>query len=100
MLIALSKIRIKTGHFAKVLPFIRENAEMGKNKPGCLSTYVATNEENKDEIILYTLWQDNDTFEEAKKGLKRDTKIRKLALQLLPHLAQEPKLEIYEVIPL
>ncbi len=100
MLIAISKIKVRSGHLGKVMPLLRDNAHLGTSQKGCLESYLARNVDNNDEILIYTLWQSQQDYEEALEKVKKDPRFTKAALQLLPHLAHEPQIHSYTVVPM
>lgn len=99
MLIAISKINVKKGHFEKVLPLLKENAAIGLSQKGCREGYISKNIENSDELLIYTLWNNQTEYEEARKRIKKDSGFQKLSFRLLPHLAKQPEINAYEIIP-
>lgn len=99
MLIITNKITVRSGHLNKVIPFIHENASIGLNQTGCLEGYVAKCCENDNEILVFSKWQNEHDYELAKKELKKDSRIKKLAIQLLPYVSKHETVQ-YEIISL
>ncbi|PKM82661.1 MAG: hypothetical protein CVU89_03945 [Firmicutes bacterium HGW-Firmicutes-14] len=98
MYIALSKIKVRSGHKDKVLPVLKENSRMGSAREGYINSYLGCNDENNDEILVFTIWKNKFLFEEARKSIKKDPQARKTVFQLLLHLTGEPKMETFSVI--
>ncbi len=100
MIIAISKVNIRSGHSEKVVTLLKENAFLGTNQRGCMESYLARSVDNSDEILIFTLWKSMRDYEEALDKVKKDPIFKKMALKLLPHLAHEPQIHTYNVIPI
>ena len=99
MLIAIAKIRVRSGHIDKILPLMQENTEIGTSKEGHLKSYLAKNTENENELLVYSLWSDESLYEQARKDIKKDSRTRKAMFHMLRHLAEDPVIETFTVIP-
>lgn len=98
MLIALSKLKVRNGHMQKVISLLQENQKIGTGKEGCISGYNATGIEDTNIVLVCSHWKTKSAYDEASKEIKKDSRTKKMALQILPHLSEEPKVETFIVI--
>ncbi len=98
MLIAIAKIKARSGHIDKMVPLMQENTELGTSKQGHISSYLAKSTEDDNQLLVYSLWKNEAMYEQARKEIKKDPRTKKVMLQLLRHLAEEPLIETYTVI--
>lgn len=99
MLIALSKITVRKGHFEKLLPLVEQNLKEAMAQPGLIEGLLSRGVDNPNEILVYSKWQSQQLYEEAKKRLKQDPRSTKLMFQLLPHVTKHESHE-YEIYSL
>lgn len=98
MLIVIAKIKARSGRIGKIVPLMQENTELGTSKQGHISSFLAKSTESDNELLVYSLWDNESLYEQAKKEIKKDPRTKKVMLQLLVHLAGEPVIETFTVI--
>lgn len=99
MLIVISRIKVRKGHFEKVIPLVEENAKQAMEQPGLIEGYLSRSVHDHNEILVYSRWQSQYHYEEAKKRLKQSPGSTKLVFQFLPHVSKHESYE-YEVFNL
>lgn len=96
MLIVISKVTVRKGHFEKVIPLVEANAKYAMEQPGLIEGYLSRGVDNHNEILVYSRWQNQDYYNDAKKRLKQDPRSTKLMFQCLPHVTKHESSE-YEI---
>ncbi|MBU7005421.1 antibiotic biosynthesis monooxygenase family protein [Phosphitispora fastidiosa] len=98
MLIVIARIKTRSGRIDKIVPLLQENTELGTSKQGHISSFLAKSTESENELLVYSLWENESLYEQAKKEIKKDPRTKKAMLQLLIHLSGEPAIETFTVI--
>ena len=98
MIIVIARIKTRSGRINKIVPLLQANTELGTSKQGHISSFLAKSTENENELLVYSLWDNESLYEQAKKEIKTDPRTKKAMLQLLIHLSGEPVIETFTVI--
>ena len=98
VIIVIARIKTRSGRINKIVPLLQANTELGTSKQGHISSFLAKSTENENELLVYSLWDNESLYEQAKKEIKTDPRTKKAMLQLLIHLSGEPVIETFTVI--
>lgn len=98
MIVVNGSFLLKPDKFDEGLKIINSHKDFGIKHQGCLDGFVTQNKEKPNEVLIYTKWEDEGSYQQMNSALKKSPKAAMDFLKLIGMLAEQPKVTIYNVL--